>query len=128
MTSRGGTIESAPMPSTLRCLAEIQGPAARVTLRGRLDAETLWSFGAELSTLIRAGRQHLTVDLGELDDVSAVCVGVVNRIVGELRPTGGTLRLTGADDDLIRLLRAAGMHPSVITDDPHNSSGRATAS
>jgi anti-anti-sigma regulatory factor len=88
----------------------------------------LWSFGAELSTLIRAGRRDLTVDLGELDEVSAICVGVVNRIVAELRPVHGTLRLFGADDALVHLLLAAGMHPSVITDDPRHAPGRATAS
>ena len=116
MTSRAETTDPA-RGSTLRCVAEIDGPAARVTLRGRLDVETVWSFGAELAILIRSGRHHLTVDLAVLDDVSTICVGVVNRTVAELRTVQGTLTLTGADHALVRRLRAAGLHPAVRTPD-----------
>lgn len=114
--------------SSLRYLAEIEGPAVRVTLRGRLDVDTVWSFGAELLALIRAGRRHITVDLGQLEHVSTICVGVVNRTVAELKPVDGTLTLCGTDDPLVRRLRAAGLHPGVITHAPAEPRSKATTS
>jgi anti-anti-sigma factor len=102
----------------LRYLAEIDGPAARVALRGRLDVDTVWSFGAELSALIRAGRRHLTIDLGDLEHVASICVGVLNRTVAELKARSGTLTLSGADDALLGRLRDAGMHTAVRTPRP----------
>ena len=99
--------------SSLRYFAEIDGPTARLSLRGRLDVDTVWSFGAELLALIRAGRRHLEVDLSQLELTSTICVGVVNRTVSELKPVGGTLTLCGADEPLVRRLHAAGLHPAV---------------
>lgn len=110
--------------SSLRYLAEIDGPVVRVTLRGRLDVDTVWSFGAELLALIRAGRRHLSVDLSPLDDVSSICVGVVNRAVSELKLVGGTLTLCGADESMMRRLRAAGLHPAVLTPPPEESAAQ----
>ena len=125
MTGRVSTRAPGAGQSSLRYLAEIDGPTARVTLRGRLDVDTVWSFGAELLALIRAGRRHLSVDLGQLDDVSSICVGVVNRTVSELKLVGGTLTLCGAGEPTVRRLRAAGLHPAVlIPPAPEHSSTR----
>jgi anti-anti-sigma factor len=115
MTDRPSTRAPEAGRSSLRYLADIDGPTVRVTLRGRLDVDTVWSFGAELLALIRAGRRHLSVDLSQLEHVSTICVGVANRAVSELKSVDGTLTLSGADDALVRRLRAAGLHPSVIT-------------
>jgi len=115
MSGRSRARASETGRSSLRYLADIDGTTARVTLRGRLDVDTVWSFGAELLALIRAGRRHIVVELSQLEHVSTICVGVANRTVSELRSVAGTLTLSGADEPLVRRLRTAGLHPSVIT-------------
>jgi anti-anti-sigma factor len=104
---------------TLRCDAQVDGKHAVLRLVGRLDMDTVWSFGAELAGLIRDGRKHITVDFAQLDDVSALCVGVLNRTVSELKGLHGSLSLCGVDDAMVRRLRSAGLHPAVLTPGPY---------
>ncbi|HEV7191752.1 MAG TPA: STAS domain-containing protein [Jatrophihabitantaceae bacterium] len=112
--------EAASLPNgALRCSVDDDGSRVTVWLRGRLDLDTVWTLGAELSALIRAGRRHLTVDVGECAAVSPVCVGVLNRTVGELKSAHGVLALRGLSEAALQRLRTAGLHPAVRTSPRH---------
>ena len=95
------------------------GTQATVRLRGDLDLTTVWALGAELSRLIRGGQRHLILDLSECVSVAPVCVGVLNRAVGELKSAQGMLALRGLSDAVLQRLRDAGLHPGVRTSPRH---------
>jgi anti-anti-sigma factor len=95
------------------------GTQATVRLCGELDLNTVWALGAELSRLIRGGQRHVILDLKECRSVSPVCVGVLNRAVGELKSANGMLALRGVTDAVLQRLRNAGLHPGVRTTPRH---------
>lgn len=112
--------EAASLPQGELTTAVVhEGAQATLRLKGSLDLDTVWALGAELSTLIRSGRQHLVLDLSGCTTVSPVCVGVLNRTVGELSARHGALSLRGATDSVVRRLRSAGLHPAVRTSSRH---------
>jgi anti-anti-sigma factor len=102
-----------------RCSVERAGSQATLRLRGDLDLDTVWTLGAELSSLIRTGSRHLTIDMSGCDLVSPVCVGVLNRTVSELQNAKGVLALRGLGDAALSRLRFAGLHPAVRTSTRH---------
>jgi len=99
--------------STLRSTVDRQKPLATLQLRGRLNGDNVRALGTQLAELIRDGYHVMVVEMGELSEVAPVCVGVLNRTLGELRQYDGTLVLRGLDACTVQTLGRAGLHPSI---------------
>lgn len=113
-------------------------PTAHIQLNGELDEHTVASFGAQLAMLIRTGHRELYLDGTQLDRVSPVCVGVLNRAAEGLSTAGsragdvtagepGGLTISGLDAETVAVLRAAGLHASVRLGDEPNEPDQRTS-
>lgn len=113
-------------------------PAAHIQLNGELDEHTVASFGAQLAMLIRTGHRELYLDGTQLDRLSPVCVGVLNRTAEDLsaattRPgdsaggEAGSLTICGLDSETVAVLRAAGLHGSIRLGHEPNEPGQRTS-
>jgi anti-anti-sigma factor len=105
----GGAVSAA-----LEFAVELERPLAVVRLRGRLTGDNVRALGGQLAELMRNGNRYLVIEMGELAEIAPVCVGVLNRTVSELRHVDGSLTLRGVDATGVRMLKRAGLHPSVL--------------
>ena len=70
------------------------------------DSSTLLTF---LNELIDAGQTHLVVDLAGMDFIVSMALGVFVRIYTRLRQSGGFLRLTQLQPEILRIIRTTAL-------------------
>jgi anti-anti-sigma regulatory factor len=118
-------------PAVLSIHIATATPVAHVQLCGELAEDTIASFGRQLAALIRSGHRELYIDAAQLDRVSPVCAGVLNRAQDDLHnaaPDLGTIVVTGLNAESTAVLRAAGLHGSIRLGDEPNEPGQRTSS
>lgn len=92
----------------MRFAREDDGPSTVLRVRGSLDAVTAADLRPRLETLLAEGRTQLTLDLGALELIDSVGVGVLVSLHKRCADAGGELRVTGLREQplgIFRLLR-----------------------
>ena len=85
------------------------GRWAVVTVAGELDVYTCPILRTELETLARFSRAHIVLDLGPLDFTDSSGLGVIVGALKRAMAANGTVRVTGAQEYLLKMLRITGL-------------------
>lgn len=105
----GATSDSAhALQLELSCQVAADG-AATVQVRGELDIATADQAYTYLRDVVDNQRGPVTVDLADLTFCDAAGLGVLARLGGHTRRSGGSLTLTAARPSLLRIMRITGM-------------------
>ena len=108
-TTMGATIEVAhAMQLELASQVTTDGRAT-VRMRGELDIATADQAYAYLRDVVDSRDGPVTVNLAELTFCDAAGLGVLARVAGYARRSGGSLKLTAARPSLLRIMRITGM-------------------
>jgi anti-sigma B factor antagonist len=90
-----------------------------VSVTGELELATAPRLRQQIVSLIGAGRSHLVIDLGGVDFIDSVGLGVVVGALKRCRTHGGDLVVVGAEPrvrslfEITRLDEIIEMHPDV---------------
>lgn len=85
--------------------SEAEAGTSLVVIDGELDASSAPRLGAALHRLIDDGATSLTLDCSKLDFIDSQGLGVLVGVSRRLRDSGGSLRLRGAGNQAVRVLR-----------------------
>ena len=85
------------------------GRWAVVTVAGELDVYTCPILRTELEALDRLGRAHIVLDLAALDFTDSSGLGVMVGALKRALAANGTVRVAGAREYLLKMLRITGL-------------------
>ncbi len=89
-------------------ISQIDGIAV-IALEGFLDAHTAPQFEEAIQSEIDAGRRNIVVDCARLLYISSAGLGVFMGFIGELRETGGDIKICGvAAPRVLQLFEVSG--------------------
>ena len=88
---------------------EAQGPTTIAHVGGELDAHTAPRLRKVLHELTAQGHLDVVVDMRELSFVDSTGLGVLVGALKRQRVAGGTLRLAGLTDGVLKVFRITGL-------------------
>lgn len=82
---------------------------AVVSVAGELDVYTCPILRTELEALSRSGRAHIVLDLAALEFTDSSGLGVMVGALKRALAADGTVRVAGAQEYLLKMLRITGL-------------------
>jgi anti-anti-sigma factor len=97
-TGRGGRYASATQPAArLAIIGSVSGPVCTLTMRGRLDADSVIALDTQLEQLASERFEEIVVDIRELHGLDASGRAGLERLAVQAEQRGAVLRVVGAD-------------------------------
>src|SRR5437762_2186277 len=88
---------------------ERAGKSVRVlSVQGELDAHTFPRLQEKLEQAIGEAEKAIVIDCGRLDYISSAGLGVLKRMVKEIRTTGGDIRLAALSEKIHNIVNLLG--------------------
>ncbi|MFJ3224171.1 STAS domain-containing protein [Streptomyces sp. NPDC086783] len=94
---------------TLDMSARHIGDHIVVTVAGDVDLHTAPTLRAYVRNLVQQGAQHLVLDLPGVDFVDSTGLSTFITLLLEVEKAGGSLRLAGVPDRLMRMVTVTGV-------------------
>jgi anti-sigma B factor antagonist len=94
--------------------ARIDERSAVVALAGELDLYSADAFRDALEDALEDGATRLIIDLGEVDFIDSVALGVLANAMKRLRAAGGGLGVVSGNQQIVRVFEITGLDRLVV--------------
>jgi len=95
-TGRGGSYGWATQPAArLAIIGAVFGPVYRLTMRGRLDADSVIALDTQLEQLASEQFEEIVVDIRELHELDASGRAGLERLTTQAEQRGAVLHIVG---------------------------------
>lgn len=96
-----------------------------VKVAGELDLAVTDQFRDQLTAALQETHaRNLLLDFSALDFIDSSGLGVILGRLRELAPQGGRIAISGANQQVYRLLTASGLHKVIEVDRPSSTAGQ----
>jgi anti-sigma B factor antagonist len=94
--------------------AKVDEHTRLVALAGELDLYSADAFRGALDDALTDGATRLVIDLGEVDFIDSVALGVLANAMKRLRALGGGLAVISGNQQIVRVFEITGLDRLVV--------------
>ena len=95
-------------------VAKLDEHTRLVALAGELDLYSADAFRGALDAALDDGATRLVIDLGEVDFIDSVALGVLANAMKRLRALGGGLAVISSNQQIVRVFEITGLDRLVV--------------